>query len=87
MIREGTNIPTAYNIYCDQCGAAGPDGTTEVDAHLLATETGWEIIGDSHVCPDPSHAALKTMLKFLVDMKVQYIPLADPTECEKSKQK
>lgn len=62
---------TVYNVFCDHCGARGPDGISEVDAHLLAKQAGWEMIEDSYVCPDPRHAELKKMRELLVDLKVQ----------------
>ena len=67
---------TVYNVYCDHCGARGPDGISEVDAHRIAKQAGWELIEDSYVCPDPRHAELKTMRELLLDIKVQPDPPA-----------
>lgn len=80
MIQERTTTTlTTYNVRCDHCAAQGPETANEVDAYSLAEQGGWEKIGDLYVCPDPGHAALKTMLKFLADMKIQYIPPNDST--------
>jgi hypothetical protein len=67
---------TVYNVFCDQCGARGPDGISEVDAHLVAKQAGWELIEDSYVCPDPRHAELKKMRELLREIKVQPDPPA-----------
>ena len=77
MISERTITLTVYNVYCDHCGARGPDGLNEVDAHIVARQAGWEMIGDSYVCPDPRHTELNTMPEFLVEMKVQHDPQTD----------
>jgi hypothetical protein len=69
VIQERTITLTVYNVYCDHCGARGPDGISEVDAHIVARQVGWEIIGDSYVCPDLSHAELKRMCELLVEIK------------------
>jgi hypothetical protein len=58
-------------MYTATIVARGPDGISEVDAHIVARQVGWEIIGDNYVCPSPIHADLKTMSEFLVQMKQQ----------------
>lgn len=65
MISERTITMIVYNVYCDRCGARGPDGLSEVDAHIVARQAGWEIIEHSYVCPDPSHPELKTLGEYL----------------------
>lgn len=71
VINQRTINLTVYNVHCDHCGARGPDGISEVDAHLVAKQAGWELIEDSYVCPDPRHAELKQMRELLLDIKVQ----------------
>ena len=71
VIQERTITLTVYNVYCDHCGARGPDGISEVDAHIVARQVGWEVMGDSYVCPSLSHADLKRIRSFLVDIKDQ----------------
>ena len=71
MINQRTLTLTVYNVYCDQCGARGPDGISEVDAHLVAKQAGWELIEDLYVCPDPRHAELKKMRDLLLEIKFQ----------------
>lgn len=78
MISERTITLTVYNVYCDHCGARGPDGLSEVDAHIVARQVGWEMIGDSYVCPNPNHAELKSMSEFLVEIKVRQDSASDP---------
>jgi hypothetical protein len=74
-----TDTLTVYNVRCDHCGAQSLEAASQADAYSIAEQAGWEKIGDLYVCPDPSHAALKTMLKFLVDLNVEYIPPTDST--------
>ena len=76
MINQRKLTLTVYNVYCDHCGARGPDGISEVDAHLVAKQEGWELIEDSYVCPDPKHAELKKMHELLLEIKVQPDPPA-----------
>ena len=70
MIKDRTLTLTIYNVYCDHCGARGPDGISEVDAHIVARQAGWDLIENSYVCPSPMHAELKEMREFLVEMKL-----------------
>ena len=76
VIHERTILQTVYNVFCDHCEAVGPDGRTEVDAHIVARQAGWEIIDCSYDCPDPRHAALKTMRAFLTELR-QHSPAPD----------
>jgi len=79
VIRERTITLTVYNVYCDYCGARGPDGFNDVEAHIAARQLGWELIGDTYVCPSPIHTELKRMREFLVEMKVQVHSVDHPT--------
>lgn len=36
VIREKTIVLTVYNVYCEYCGAQGPDAFSEVDADIFA---------------------------------------------------
>ena len=80
MINERTILQTVYNVFCDHCEAFGPDGLNEVDAHILARQAGWEIIDYSYVCPDPRHAALKTMQEFLIELRQRSLAPDDSPE-------
>lgn len=68
---------TVYNVYCGHCGTRGPDGISEVDAHIAAKQVRWEIIENSYICPSPIHTELKAMREVLVEMKVQQDRQAD----------
>lgn len=72
VINQRTLTLTVYNVHCSHCGAQGPDGMSEVDAHNLARHAGWEVIEDSYVCPDSRHAELKNMRELLQEIKVEH---------------
>ena len=72
MINQRTLTLTVYNVHCSHCGAQGPDGMSEVDAHNLARHAGWEVIEDSYVCPDFRHTELKKMGELLQEIKVEH---------------
>lgn len=77
MIRERTTTLTIYNAYCDHCGTQGPDGINEVDAHIVAVQAGWHILGDSYICNNPVHDEFKEMHEILVEMKQQHDSASD----------
>ena len=74
VISQRKLIVTVYYVYCDHCGARGPDGINEVNAHKIAKQLGWEIIEDTYVCPDPRHAELKKTRELLLEIKTEPDP-------------
>jgi hypothetical protein len=77
LMSEKTITLKVYNVYCDYCGAQGPDGLSEADAQIVARQEGWEMIGDTFICPHAKHNALKAMYTFPLETRNEYYAPVD----------